>query len=261
MTEDKVKLELLPCPFCRAELRQVPGDEVLAHPPTPPGEEPCAASSFGVWMKDAKRIAAWNRRSPLPAGGKVEGWLERLADILDEDAPNKWVWKNHASEDEWLTEKILPLLRELRAYLTAAARRSPLPAGGEVDEKALEAANRIETKRRVTEPLPYSIEDAQRVASELIRLSDLTAAAGTQTAGVRVKALEWIDAKEPTAKTPFGLYRIILYGRFWAVYFNDDLCTEQPASEGEAKAAAQADYEQRILSALDIPTTAGEGER
>lgn len=41
-----------------------------------------------------------------------------LDEILDEDAPNKWVWKTHESQDEWLREKILPLLRQLRAALS-----------------------------------------------------------------------------------------------------------------------------------------------
>lgn len=39
---------------------------------------------------------------------------ERLDEILDEDAPNKWVWKTYSSMDEWLTKSILPLLREIR---------------------------------------------------------------------------------------------------------------------------------------------------
>lgn len=49
--------------------------------------------------------------------GVSEAVAERLAEILDEDAPNKWVWKTHASQDEWLREKILPLLRDVRATL------------------------------------------------------------------------------------------------------------------------------------------------
>jgi hypothetical protein len=39
---------------------------------------------------------------------------ERLDEILDEEAPNKWVWKTYSSMDEWLTKSILPLLREIR---------------------------------------------------------------------------------------------------------------------------------------------------
>jgi hypothetical protein len=39
---------------------------------------------------------------------------ERLDEILDEEAPNKWVWKTYFSMDEWLTKSILPLLREIR---------------------------------------------------------------------------------------------------------------------------------------------------
>jgi chromosome segregation ATPase len=53
---------------------------------------------------------------------EVAGLVERLAEILDEDAPNKWVWKTHQSQDEWLRGKILPLLREIRPTLEANDR-------------------------------------------------------------------------------------------------------------------------------------------
>jgi hypothetical protein len=79
---------------------------------------------------------------------------------------------------------------------------------------------------------------------------------------VRVKPLEWEPAREGFCKwratTPFSVYEVAKYGKQWAVYFNDDLIAE-PEGEEAAKAAAEADYRERILSAL-VPTPAPDAE-
>jgi len=83
----------------------------------------------------------------------------------------------------------------------------------------------------------------------------LRAAAHTraEAAGVKVKPLEW-DGDRHRAKTIVGNYSIsksiIFDGWLWAL---DGVLTEVAPSEDEAKAAAQADYERRILSALALP--------
>lgn len=68
------------------------------------------------------------------------------------------------------------------------------------------------------------------------------------TTDIKVKALEW---EHGAADAAGGIYEIARYGRYWAVYLNNNLVAE-PENEEAAKAAAQADYEARILSAIDI---------
>lgn len=45
---------------------------------------------------------------------------ERLADI-ENDAGNKWVWKNHESLSHWVTGKLLPWIRDADAELLEGA--------------------------------------------------------------------------------------------------------------------------------------------
>jgi hypothetical protein len=75
------------------------------------------------------------------------------------------------------------------------------------------------------------------------------------TAGVRVKPLEWREAPVPPsgehlAPSIVGLYCIPHeFGRF-RLRFRDERVLGEFGTLDEAKTAAQADYEQRILSAL-----------
>lgn len=71
---------------------------------------------------------------------------------------------------------------------------------------------------------------------------------------VKVKPLEWV---EPTgwwnaeAQCVFGLYAVHRYRKDrWTVFLNGDEIKSGILTEAEAKAAAQADFERRILSAL-----------
>lgn len=69
-----------------------------------------------------------------------------------------------------------------------------------------------------------------------------------------VRTLEWVADR---AETPFGEYAVSHYddegGAGWVFSFDDQDCGNFK-SEAEAMAAAQADYAQRILSALSLPT-------
>lgn len=72
---------------------------------------------------------------------------------------------------------------------------------------------------------------------------------------VRVKPLVWRGEITKYAQSPFGAYTIdqtrATPTRFiWSAPIGDWMTVE---TEAEAKAAAQADYERRILSALDAP--------
>lgn len=79
----------------------------------------------------------------------------------------------------------------------------------------------------------------------------------------RIKPLVWRDAlpstnpsySPNTAPTPFGMY----YANTHAFWFEGSDATKYPSREA-AKAAAQADYEARILAALE-PVTVQEAAR
>ena len=77
---------------------------------TPGGAENVARVAIRAYL------AALSRR--VPASGELN---ERLSEILDEDAPNKSVWKTFETQDEWLRDKILPLLRDIRAASSIVA--------------------------------------------------------------------------------------------------------------------------------------------
>lgn len=82
----------------------------------------------------------------------------------------------------------------------------------------------------------------------------------------RVKALEWTSVGRRgkhiyRAETPFGDYQVDCYedsdGSGWEAFYGDTHELGCFANEPKAKAAAQADYEQRIRSALQSD---GEGK-
>lgn len=85
----------------------------------------------------------------------------------------------------------------------------------------------------------------------------LRAALRAQPAGVKVRGLEWV--KHPTAEawrsdTMLGTYQVWIGSRSPAWQFDGLLgerINEIAKNEEAAKAAAQADYERRILSALE----------
>jgi hypothetical protein len=81
----------------------------------------------------------------------------------------------------------------------------------------------------------------------------LSAASAVRSEGVKVRALEWKEQGGAwNAETPFGLYDIAKYGKYWAVYLHNSLVAE-PDSADAAKSAAEQDYQNRILSAITSP--------
>lgn len=71
--------------------------------------------------------------------------------------------------------------------------------------------------------------------------------------GWRVKALEWLDWPDKSgdcrAVTPFGVFYITSAGTGWA--YGMEGTTAWAETVESAKAAAQADYSQRITSAIE----------
>lgn len=106
-------------------------------------------------------------------------------------------------------------------------------------------------------------------AAARIRELESELAALREARGVRVKPLVWEDwsAKHRTnytADTPFGRYGVMQF-HFPDMHFKIEPPTGKPFiadTLGAAKAAAQADYERRILAALEpAPVTVGEAAR
>jgi hypothetical protein len=70
---------------------------------------------------------------------------------------------------------------------------------------------------------------------------------------IKIKPLEW-DAN--IASSPVGSYRYGRVGGEWTLYFNErrikaDMQPDFQKAGSAARAAAQADFEARILSAID----------
>lgn len=77
--------------------------------------------------------------------------------------------------------------------------------------------------------------------------------------GAKVKGLEWSTGwGDRTAVTPFGEFRIHTRTDGNFDWFGPGNRKYWASSEGQAKAAAQADYERRILSALELLGVSGE---
>ena len=93
-------------------------------------------------------------------------------------------------------------------------------------------------------------------ATILTLFADRQAQEGARDGGGRVKALDWRPHGMPgtTARTPFGDYHIgedLFLGGMW-------LERRKYPSEEAAKAAAQADYESRIRSAIEPSPVEGD---
>lgn len=86
----------------------------------------------------------------------------------------------------------------------------------------------------------------------------MTISEALQAAGVRVKQLEWEDGKQSAVAHGMGFVYYIAHdfdGWRWFRVIGKDLneVSESPSPTREAaKAAAQADYEARILAALEM---------
>lgn len=73
----------------------------------------------------------------------------------------------------------------------------------------------------------------------------------------KMKQLEWVeggreylDSRTVVSETIVGRYILEQYSN-WCVYFSDQLQSTNHLNEAAAKVAAQADYERRILSAVE----------
>lgn len=65
--------ELLPCPFCGAKLSRsaafsTRSADCFLHPPADDGDGFCVVYDVRTYSNSPKRIAAWNRRAPVPSG-------------------------------------------------------------------------------------------------------------------------------------------------------------------------------------------------
>lgn len=71
---------------------------------------------------------------------------------------------------------------------------------------------------------------------------------------VRVKKLEWGEGNFDCviANTPFGLYRVFSDGGWCGLHSNGFIAKSNNPEEA-AKVAAQADFERRVLSCLEMP--------
>jgi hypothetical protein len=86
---------------------------------------------------------------------------------------------------------------------------------------------------------------------------ELSRRAANSAGGVEVKALEWrVNGNGWCADTPFGLYDFSQYGSRWAVYLSGGLIAE-PESKDACERVSQADFNQRILSAI-VPAVEAE---
>lgn len=94
----------------------------------------------------------------------------------------------------------------------------------------------------------------RRYWSAMLTASPSPAASPASPSGVRVKPLEWIGLSDSCiAHTPFGVYKVAQAGETVNMFIaRSELPKSFHATLDEAKAAAQADYEARILSALAI---------
>lgn len=114
--------------------------------------------------------------------------------------------------------------------------------------------------------LAYATDDnehSQKGAARLREIADNILALRSSVKTVGVKKLEWRNLALPVqvraARTPFGDYRIGPRddGRGWYAFLEGQSHMGPFASEDAAIAAAQTDYERRILSAIEAPS---EGE-
>jgi hypothetical protein len=120
------------------------------------------------------------------------------------------------------------------------------PAEWELEQAVFSAANHRDVP-----------EWARKTIGELWKQYCLVAhPAPTAGEGVKVNALEWeeVSSRIFDAKGVCGLYRVKRYDDHWAAYLFGSAFNAERSTADEAKAAAQADYEARIRSALAHPS-------
>lgn len=228
--------ELLPCPFCGGNARIVEGEESAY--------VQCDAMKMhrALWF-DGDNDAAnevreqWNRRTP-PASAKNATGIEPVAFIqLD-------VLKVLA-EDKTATGTVCSgLLRK--------AFGDPVPLYSSTQLAEI-TRQRDEALAKVVE-LGRDLSNARWEEHHQWKRAEASGA-------VQVKPLEWRLVPVPPmgewlASSPVGLYCIPIGSGKFPLRFRDKETIGTFYTLAEAKAAAQADFDQRIRSALAEPTLA-----
>jgi hypothetical protein len=186
--------------------------------------------------------------SPPATKGVTEAMVETVARAID---PSWWTWADihfvPTIEDD-VFRRQRSLERAQRA-IDALASLSLPPPGEE------EPADRADVLEEMVRSYSQVISAKQRRIDELEALSP-----AAPELAVKVKPLEWLErATWWRAFTSIGHYNIDDNGsnwghdRFWLHFANDHGVMAKVASLEVAQAAAQADYEARILSALASP--------
>jgi hypothetical protein len=126
---------------------------------------------------------------------------------------------------------------------------------------ALEArVARLTVERNAADQNQWDIRSQAKIAALEAQIATLTAERDAARAG-RVKPLEWEEMSGGFWRAPaplFGSIRVEHYGESYEVVWSvpgycDRFCKGEFLDEDAAKSAAQADYEARILAALENP--------
>jgi hypothetical protein len=122
MTEQK-HTELLPCPHCGVRLEKNDkfssrSQTTYSHPESDPA---CICGMILVSTRDPERVEAWNRRTPIAAGGGEATQVKLIATKFF-----RWWWNQPGANtdqgyDEWAETEGAPLL----AALSTAGAKAP----------------------------------------------------------------------------------------------------------------------------------------
>jgi hypothetical protein len=169
-----------------------------------------------TYVRQIERIAAKDRAEALAAQGAL---LEKVAAVAADEAQEHM---RFARAEDCIGECVKGMVMRLSPDATAAL--------AEIRREA------VEQEREYYDLL------LQERADEIERLR----------AAPKVKPLEWDDVQ---ADSVFGVYDFGRIGGIWTLRLDGHdietgVSTNYRTAAGDAKAAAQADYERRILSAL-----------
>ncbi|MCC2098658.1 MAG: Lar family restriction alleviation protein, partial [Hyphomicrobiales bacterium] len=280
-------VKLLPCPFCNGEATDVhiSGSAWFIGANHAPD---CHFADFQ--RSQAEAIAAWNRRTLPSLPSDIDGLVEELERGLEGVTPGPWIRSGVQYRATDLSGKLLaagpdggllffsPMggdgdqqaaaIRDLdhiaRCHpanirkLIAALRARQAPEGV-VSGDAQPIADRL---RKYFDTPGNARRLALDAAMMIEYLNTPRAALSVMPGGeVKVKELSWEQrGKDWYADTPVGHYAVGTYRNHFiamvrtvdSAHMEDIRLEEQPFDTVDAaKAASQADYETRILSALE----------